>query len=196
MGYAALKPWTEHDYLHHEATARQRHEFVHGSLYAMAGASERHNTIAGNIFARLHTARRGGPCRPFIGDMKLRLDSGSLYYYPDVMLVCSPQDDAPLVKTAPCLVAEVTSPSTEVTDRREKLAAYLKLASLREYLIVSHTAPRIDVYQRPGPIGEPWQHAVLGGGESVALLCLPLTLAVDEVYADVDFGSQVGEAAN
>ena len=185
MGQVALKPWTESDYLAHEAAARQRHEFVHGSLHAMAGASERHNTIAGNLFARLHAARRGGPCRPFIGDMKLRLDSGGLYYYPDVMLVCNPQDDDPLVKTTPCLVVEVTSPSTEMTDRREKLAAYLKLALLREYLIVSHESPCIDFYQRPGHIGEPWQHGSLGAGESLALRCLPLT--VDEVYADVDF---------
>ena len=186
MGVAQRQAMSEADYLAFEDKADVRHEFVHGEVHAMSGASARHNSIAGALYALLHGARQGSGCRPYISDVKLRLDGGTLYYYPDVMLVCSPQDDHPLIKTQPCLLAEVISPSTEHIDRREKRAAYLRLDSLREYLVLSQDEPRIDVYQR-ADVTAPWLHHVLGAGDSLALRCLPLTLVVDGLYADLDF---------
>ncbi|WP_018076486.1 Uma2 family endonuclease [Thiobacillus denitrificans] len=86
-------PIGEADYLHREEAATSKHELVDGDIFAMAGASERHNRIAGNIFFHLRSATRGKNCRAFMADMKLRLASGSTYYYPDAMLVCDPADD-------------------------------------------------------------------------------------------------------
>jgi Uma2 family endonuclease len=184
-------PMTEADYFALDAASPLKHEFVNGEVYSMAGASERHNTIAGNLFVKLHTAHGRGACRPFMGDMRLRLArSTSTYYYPDVMLVCDPLDADPLMKTLPCLVAEVTSPSTEGTDRREKLAAYLAMPSLREYLILSHIEARVDLYQRgdSGDGADPqWRYSCLRGEDSFALTCLDLTLTVPELFAGVRF---------
>lgn len=185
MGYALVKPLSENDYLVAESAASDKHEFTNGAVYAMAGASERHNTIAGNLFAACHVARKDTGCRPFMGDMRLRLEGGHTYYYPDVMLVCHPEDDDPMCKTQPCMVAEISSPSTEAIDRREKFAAYTKLPTLREYLVVSQDEMRVDHYARVNL--RDWGHSQLGAGDSIAFLCLPMALAVEDLYATISF---------
>lgn len=48
-------------------------------------------------------------------DMKLRLDPGNIFYYPDVMLVCDASDNEPYFKFSACIIAEVLSRSTELT---------------------------------------------------------------------------------
>ena len=180
MAYALVKPLTELDYLAQEEHALDKHEFVYSAIYAMAGASERHSTIALNLAAACHAACNGTACRPFMGDMRLRLEGGNIYYYPDVMLVCNPQDTDPMFKSLPCLLAEVSSPSTEGIDRREKLAAYLKIATLREYLIISQDEVAVELYQRQD-MGQ-WHHTNLVAGESFSLVCVPLSLNVDQLY--------------
>jgi Uma2 family endonuclease len=79
---------TEADYLQGELASEIRHEYVDGEVFAMAGAGEAHNLIAGNIFAKLRGLVRGGTCRVFISDMKLRVKTWKAYYYPDVMVTC------------------------------------------------------------------------------------------------------------
>jgi dihydrodipicolinate reductase len=59
------------EYLEIEMESSQRHEFVGGVLHAFAGASEAHNRIALNVAAFFLQVAGDGPCRVFIGDMKL-----------------------------------------------------------------------------------------------------------------------------
>ena len=185
MTYALFKPLSESDYLKWEERANIKHEFVGGSIHAMAGASERHNTIAGNLFAACHAARHGSAFRPFMGDMRLRLEDGNVYYYPDVMLVCNPQDTDSMFKSLPCLMAEVTSPKTEGVDRREKMTAYLKISTLREYLIISQDEISVDLYQRQDM--NQWHITQLGVDDTFTSVCLAMTLPVKALYATVDF---------
>ena len=184
MVQALLKPLTEDEYLAAESSAPLRHEFVYGTAYAMAGGSANHNRIAGNLFSRMLTAE-GHACQPFISDMKLRLEAGGLYYYPDVMLVCDPHDDEQQFKTSPCLVAEVLSPRTDSTDRREKWAAYQKLPSLREYLLLSQDRPYIELYARANL--RQWRLTVLEASDTLTLNCISLVLPVQDLYRGVDF---------
>ncbi len=185
MSYAPLKPMTEVDYLSEETRAKTKHEFIGGSIHAMAGASERHNTIAGNLFAACHAARHGSLCRPFMGDMRLRLEGGNVYYYPDVMVVCNLEDTDPMFKSLPCLLAEVNSPSTDGIDRREKMTAYLKIPTLREYLIISQDERVVDLYQRQDM--NQWHTTQLGAGDSFTSVCLAMTLPIKTLYATLDF---------
>lgn len=189
MGFALIKPVYEPDYLSLEETSAVKHEFVGNRIYAMAGASERHNTIAGNLFAACHGAQRG-VCRPFIGDMRLRLDGGAAYYYPDVMLVCDPRDDHPMYKASPCMIAEVMSPSTEALDRREKLVAYQKLPMLREVLLIAQDQASVEFYQRVSP--DQWGMTTLGLADTVEFSCVPLKLTVRDLYRGLEFPAPAG----
>lgn len=175
------------DYLVMEASARVKHEYVDGEIYAMSGASERHNRIALNAAFHFRAAARGGPCGVFIADMKLRLSARNSFYYPDVMVVCRPEDDHPLYKTAPCILVEVLSPSTAASDRREKWLAYRDLESLTAYLLVDAEQRRVDYYQRDE--AGAWHQGVLEEDELVRLRCggLEVPLGLDDLYEDVRF---------
>ncbi len=184
MVQALLKPLTEDEYLAAERDGDVRHEFLHGAVYAMAGGSANHNRIAGGLYARMLAAQTDH-CQPYISDMNLRLDGGSLFYYPDVMLVCDPRDNDDYFKTSPCLLAEVLSPSTQLTDRREKWLAYQKLPSLREYLLLAQDRPVIEVYKRVNL--RQWGVTVLEEDDTLVLDCLNLSIPVRELYRGVDF---------
>ena len=172
------------DYLRGEQSSDIRHEYVAGQVFAMAGAGEAHNRIAGNLFFHLRAATRGTPCGVFISDMKVRVEAHDSFYYPDVMLGCDPADSEPLYKRAPCLIAEVLSPSTEIIDRREKLIAYRALASLRYYLLVSQDRRLVEIYRRDADGG--WRYEIVEDG-ALNFDCADLELGftIADLYEDV-----------
>lgn len=178
---------TEEDYLTFELTAEMRHEYVDGQIYAMAGASERHNRISLNIGFHLRAAARGGHCGVFLNDMKLNVAWHKAYYYPDVMLVCNTQDTGEYFKQQPCFIAEVLSPGTANTDRREKLPAYQKIPSLHYYLLVSADRIRVEYFVRDAQ-GD-WQTALLEADEMLAVDCedYHAVLRLGDIYEDVGF---------
>ena len=167
---------SEQDYLRGELSSEIRHEYVDGEIYAMAGAGEAHNLIALNIASKLREFVRGGPCRVFISDMKLHVKTWKAYYYPDVMVTCDPADSESHFKEQPSLVVEVLSPSTESTDRREKMLAYHTLPSLREYVLIAADKRLVEIYRRDEQ--DEWQLAVTDDGEARLLesIACPLTL--------------------
>lgn len=175
------EPLSVEEYLELERTSERRHEYVAGEIHAHAGGTRRHDVISGNIFAMLWNAAQGGPCRVHTADRMLRA-AEDIFYYPDVMVVCPPEDDPgdddALFEDAPCLVVEVTSPSTEAIDRREKMLAYRRIPSLRAYLIVDQEALRVERHWRDESGRWWWAEAV--GPEGLAPIPCPeagLTLA-------------------
>lgn len=162
-----------------EASPTVRHELVGGNVYAVTGALRRHNLLATSILSAVRGAAMGEGCRSYVSDMKVR--AGADGYYPDVMVACGePPDDR--FEDAPCLLVEVVSPSTSTVDRREKLAAYTRIPTLRTYLIAHPDTPRIEVHRRHG---DTWAQSVLGPGDIVALECPTVGLAVDALYEGV-----------
>jgi Uma2 family endonuclease len=174
---------SEADYLEMEARSPLRHELVGGQAHAMAGASVRHNRISLNLASRL-LAKAPRNCQVLIGDVKLKADAWPTYYYPDVMLVSDPDDNDPLIKTRPCLLAEVLSPNTEAIDRREKLTAYQRLPSLREYLLIDQEEMRAELYRRRNL--REWVLEIHAPGDVLELECVGLELPVETLYDGLD----------
>lgn len=170
---------TVEEYLEMEEAATVRHEYVAGIIYTMVDATKRHNRIIGNIFARLWDAARGGDCRVYTESVKLRAEKDKIYY-PDVMVACGPEGDDPLIEDAPCLVIEVASPSTEQIDRREKMAAYRKIPTLKAYLIVAQDRRWIERHWL-GDDGE-WRQGGLADEGSIPVPCPETRLSLDDVY--------------
>jgi Uma2 family endonuclease len=167
-----------------ELSSDIRHEYVAGQVFAMAGAGGAHHRIAGNLFFHLRAATRGTPCGVFISEMKVRVKAHEAFYYPDVLLTCDPDDRESLYKTAPCLIAEVLSPSTEVIDRREKLIVYRSLPSLRNYLLIAQDCRRVEWYQRDAA-GD-WRHAIVEDGTlSFVFGDVSVNFTVADLYEDV-----------
>ena len=133
------------EYLAFEDKSAIKHEYAAGQIFAMAGASERHNRIAMNFASHLHQATRRSACTTFISDMRVKIDQ--VIYYPDIMVACEASDRDPYLKTAPCLIVEVLSASTERIDRGEKLYNYQQIAELKAYVLISQEQVRVDVYR-------------------------------------------------
>lgn len=142
---------TEAEYLDFERAAQTKHEFRDGQVIAMVGASTSHNRITPNIGATLHGRLRGGPCEPFVNDLRVRSSPAGHYAYPDVVVVCGAprladsHGDIPL---DPTVIVEVLSPLTEAYDRGDKFHDYRSIESLREYVLVAQNAVRVEQFTR------------------------------------------------
>jgi len=185
MGSAQLAYVSEADYLIGEELPGPRHEYVDGQIFAMAGATKTHGTIALNIGVALRAQLRGTPCRAWVADMKVSVATARSYYYPDVVATCAEEDlrlDSPQnFVTAPKLIVEVLSPSTEKTDRREKWLAYRQLDSLQEYILVDQERQWVEVFRR-NETG--WMQEIATAGESISLSSLGISLALADIYED------------
>ena len=171
------------EYLAFEEQSDVRHELVDGHLYAFAGASDRHSLITVNITTLLRVSARGSGCRVYDSDMKLRI-SARTGYYPDVMVACDPADNQPLYRRNPCLLVEVLSPSTSLTDRREKLIAYQAIESLQGYFMIYRDEHRVESYVRNGD--GVWIYSSFVDDQDVWFPCVDLIVPVHELYEDVD----------
>jgi len=81
---------TAEDYLAAELQAEVKHEFDNGYVVAMVGASRAHNLIALTVASEIKQHLKGKPCRCYMSDMKVRIQTrgNDLFYYPDVMVSC------------------------------------------------------------------------------------------------------------
>lgn len=182
---AAYLPYiSAQDYLAGEAEREFKHEYIDGEIYAMAGARETHVTTSLNVAAALKAHLRGTPCRPFVADLKLRVEASNAFFYPDVFVSCGERVQADYRSDA-VLVVEVLSPSTAAFDRGAKFAHYRQLPGLREYLLIDPETRSADLY-RKGEDGL-WVLHPYVGNDKVELgsvgLALPLA---DVIFEDVE----------
>ncbi len=173
------------DYFAWEAQQPERHEYLAGDVFAMVGVRQVHNIATLNLATALRQSLKGSPCRVFVESVKTRIEAADSYFYPDVVVTCDARDRAtPDYLSHPLLVVEVLSESTASYDRGDKFAAYRKLPSLQEYVLVDLSAKRIEVFRRNAE-----QHWVLYeyiDGESIELASLSLTLPVAVVLEDTE----------
>ena len=186
MGLPKLKLKTSvADYLESEKTSPLRREYVDGAIYQMAGASDKHNLIAGDIYANLLVHLRDSVCQPFFGDIKVRV-SRKIYYYPDVLVSCEENPKDAHFRNEPILIVEVVSPSTERTDRSEKLLYYLQMPSLKEYVVVDQDKMNVEIHRRESD-GNWTTYYYDEVGESVEFASVEMSLPLAEIYRRVKF---------
>ncbi|MBL9130496.1 MAG: Uma2 family endonuclease [Verrucomicrobiaceae bacterium] len=168
-------------YLRDEQKRDVKHEYYTGRIEAMAGANEKHEIAAMNLAAVLHRHLRGKKCRVFKSDMKLKVitDDKTVFYYPDIMVTCSPKDKHELYKEHPTLIIEVAS-SDWKKDYYEKLAAFLPIPSLKEYVVVwpNPKKPSVTIF-RPQTGLKPAEVHRKG---SFTLQSVNLTMNVTDIY--------------
>ncbi|BAZ47540.1 hypothetical protein NIES4103_01410 [Nostoc sp. NIES-4103] len=184
---SSITLFTVEEYLQLEQTSEIRHEYLSGQVFAMSGGSKEHNTITLNIASRVRSHLRGSSCSVFMADMKVKIQlanqNKNIFYYPDVIVSCDPDDQDRFSLNYPCLIIEVLSPSTELTDRREKLVNYRNLASLQEYVLVSQDQITVEVYRQDAQGN--WSVTTLDKDHELRLDSIGLTLTMADIYEDV-----------
>jgi len=185
--YSPLNFFTVEEYLQLEQTSEIRNEYLGGQVFAMSGGSKEHNLIAGNLYSCLRSHLRGSLCSVFMADMKVRIElanqNKSIFYYPDVIVSCDRDEQDRFSLNYPSLIVEVLSPSTEVTDRREKLVNYRTLQTLQEYVLVSQDEIKVEVYHKDTQGN--WLVQTLGKDDELRLDSVGLTLTIAKIYEDV-----------
>ena len=171
---------TPEEYLEGEKYSEVKHEYVAGHVYAMVGTSEPHNQIAINLTTALKLHLRGGPCRVFMSDMKVRVRDA--FYYPDILVTCDRTDANKYYKTQPVLVIEVLSPTTEEKDSREKRVAYQSLPSIQEYVLVAQDRMDVRSYRRTP---EGWGLETCFEGDRIKLDPVGLDIPIEAIYEEV-----------
>lgn len=161
-----------------------KYEFVSGSIIAMAGGSIAHARLISRATGLLDRALEGRPCIVLPSDMRVRIRAADRATYPDLFVVCGhperdPDDDHAV--TNPTIIVEVLSDSSSESDRTDKFAAYRRLASLREYVLISQRERRVEVYRRDG---RRWHLDEYGTNERLQLESISVELTIDDLYAD------------
>jgi Uma2 family endonuclease len=178
--------FTPDEYLAWEEQQEFRHEYVDGEVYAMTGGTLNHSEIASNFTAILKNHLRGSGCKVFNSDAKVQVLESNSYLYPDVSVTCDDRDRrATKFISYPCLVVEVLSPTTEAFDRGDKFALYRRSDTLQDYVLVSTTTMRVDLYQR-NERGR-WEILSYDAGESIDLPSVNLSVRVAQIYEDIIF---------
>ena len=153
---------------------------------AMATGS--HGQIVNNLTGILWAPLRGTRHQAMQQCMGIRSPAGP-GRYPDVLIAPDPAEFAwhpegkELTLLNPVVLFEVLSESTGNTDREDKLAEYLTIPSVTDYLIVAQDEPRVEHRRR---VGDGWRlttHADLDAAVTLAEPAARLPLA--EVYERV-----------
>ncbi|MEN8121809.1 MAG: Uma2 family endonuclease [Bacteroidota bacterium] len=153
MGATARKDksYSFSEYIEFEQSTNEKHDFYYGEVYNLAGGTIRHSQIIFSSSNILHKFLTKKNCITLTNDVKLELDKDQFYVYPDVIVTCDNDDLSDNTETIiknPLIIVEILSDSTELYDRNIKKHYYLKLPSLKYYLLISQKETRIEMYEK------------------------------------------------
>lgn len=189
MSAHAIPRLSPEEYLRIEREAETKSEYDDGVMFAMSGVSRAHAWIAMRLGAAMTGQLGDRGCRVAGSDLRIQISRSGPYFYPDLSVVCGelqPADDENDMLQNPVVIFEVVSKSTEGYDRGKKFAQYRRLESLRDYVLVSQTEPRIEVFSK-GEAGT-WTMTEFVGTDAVCRISsVGCEVALAEVYRDVTF---------
>jgi Uma2 family endonuclease len=193
MPSTAEKLMSLDEFLVWERDQPDRYEYAGGVATMIAGGSLDHATIAVNLTTALRQAARGTGCRSFGSDAKV-LAAGTVRY-PDVSVTCRPVEGRDDIVPEPVVVIEVTSRSTEGTDRGRKKFDYFATLSIQQYSIVDQEERRVDLYTRAGGT---WIDEIVEGDAVLNLSSVGVAIGLDAIYEDteLDLTRQPGAAGS
>ena len=126
-------------------------EFIHGVPKLMAPGSMAHTLIKSNAGRLLGNALEQKGCRVLVDGAIVEVEGSSLI--PDVVVTCSELYFATPRVDDPIIIVEVLSPWSEKDDTGRKLALYLKITSLRHYLMIDQERRQIVHHERRDDLG-------------------------------------------
>lgn len=161
----------------------ERYELDRGRVIMMTGGSRAHWQITANLLTALR-ARLDPERFAVLPEFGVLLDSESIRF-PDIVADVAGETPSDLTATAPALIAEVLSPSSERVDLGDKAAEYLRLPSLCAYLVLAQDEMKGWVWTRGRADFAAGPEVVEGQDAVIRVKALGLTVPFAEVYARV-----------
>ena len=193
-GDAAYKLMTVEAFLAWDDGSETRYELYGGRMVAMAPATGTHGSVQAALAAHLYMAlSQRRPCRPITEAGIARNLDTSDYYVADIAATCAPDRRGGRITEDPFLIVEVLSDSTETKVRTVKLAAYRRLPTVAEIVLLDSRRPFAEVHRRiPGDL---WVvDLVIGLDGVVTLESVPLSLPLGTLWEGLDLGDDKEDA--
>jgi Uma2 family endonuclease len=180
--------YTLEEYFALEQASEIRYEYWQGDVFAMSGASPAHAQIQVNLITLLRVQLRGGPCRVFPSDIRLKVPSLPPYRYPDLSALCGEPVFELIggleVLVNPTLIVEILSPTTEAFDRGDKFTHYKSIPSFCEYLLIAQHRPHVGQYIKQS--GTIWSYQEFNDlSTALYVPTLDCRLGLEELFQDV-----------
>ena len=191
MQTAELSSMSADEYLAWEELQEEKHEYYQGEIFAMGGARREHVLVSLNIAATLKQHLRGTPCRAYMSDMKLCVETMDAFFYPDVIVSCNNNDhQADQFLSSPRLIVEVLSDSTEAYDRGAKFTAYRQLTSLKEYILVDIKSRSVECFRRTAD--NDWLLHVYTDKDVCDFVSIDISMEMKDIFEDIVDQQQPG----
>jgi Uma2 family endonuclease len=185
MNVALQQPWTAEQFLDWAGAQEEGYEFDGFRPVAMTGGNARHDLITANISRSLHSRLRGKPCSNFGPNLGVETTNSKIRY-PDALITCTKFPQTERIAPDVVIVFEVLSPTSDRTDRIEKVLEYAGVPSIRRYLLVESNFAGVTALHRKNA-GDEWLTSPLTGQDNLILPEVALMIPVAELYEDVEF---------
>jgi Uma2 family endonuclease len=181
MADAAIGAMTLEEFFQWDDGTDTRYELIGGFPVAMAPGLEDHGVLALRLGARIDAGlanRR--PCRAGTASGILHPDRADTFFVADVAATCAPREARRQYMQDPILLVEVLSPSTERHDRRIKVPAYQRIASVQETLLIDSDNRYAELHRRQGA---GWIiQLVIGDAGTISLASVGIEISMSELY--------------
>lgn len=117
----------------------------------MAGGTIPHNRIVRNVLTAIDSFLKDKVCEVFPSDLKVHVESNTLFTYPDLSIVCGALErwnNRNDIITNPVVLIEVLSKKTQGYDRGQKFKLYRDIPSLKEYILISSLDVLVERYTK------------------------------------------------
>ena len=190
MSEAAIKRMMLEEFLGWDDGTDTRYELVGGFPVAMAPSLEEHGVLSNRLGARLENGLAGRwPCRARAEAGVLHPDRADTFFIADLGVACTPYEPRRPYLQEPLLLIEILSPSTERHDRRIKLQAYQRIATVQEILLLASDERYAEVYRRQGG---GWLVELVRDEGTLALATAGIEISISELYDAIDFENEAG----
>lgn len=175
-----LPLYSAEEYLKMEQNAPLRHEYVFGQIIEMAGESKIANAIILNLIELLRKSLRKQAYECYVHDVKLAVNDGEIYRYPDFMVAPVSDNQNTHIVYEPVMIIEVASDQSFRRDAVTKRKEYTQIPSLQYYIIIDQDEQYVELMQRQP---HRWLTEVFSSPDAVVSLDLfEIQIQLSDIY--------------
>ncbi|HUA51574.1 MAG TPA: Uma2 family endonuclease [Candidatus Sulfotelmatobacter sp.] len=187
----ATPRFTLEDYLADENAGPVRHDFIDGLRYARPAPTAMHRHLSDQLGRRLRAHLRHDASYVFTGGIRIHVPAFDAVYYADAAVAVDPVYQEGTFVRQPILAIDIFAVGAPGPNRRRRLAHYLSLEALRQYVLLAPHQMSAMVYSRDEEENA-WYQEAIGAGDVLHLTSVSLALPLDALYD----GAPEGEAAH
>ena len=177
------KLYSVEEYFELENNSDIRHEYYYGKLIAMPGESKNANRLARKFERALYKFLDEKLFEVFRNDVRLVVNKGNIYRYPDLTVALVADDEDDYVIKMPIVLVEILSDSTEKIDFYKKLTEYTAINSAQQYILVAQKEVLVSVFRREN---DEWKFDVYNKlQDKISLPSIGGTISLSEIYEGI-----------